>query len=364
MHLLKCWRLSRERYTLTGIECPSCGACLMSPRLVCPICESEVEQVVRSVFPPLNPMNDNPQGEGAVVVSVLVPTYNAAATIRATLSSVMAQDFSEPYEVIVVDSSSDGTSAIISKEFPQVHLIRRNEQTDPGTARNLGISRARGEIIAYIDADCTASPGWLSRMVSAHRAGHLVVGGAVENGNPESLVAWAGYLGEFREFLPVGKARLVSHVATCNISYERSIFIQYGVFPTSFYPQEDLLYHWRLAQQGVSIWFDPDIRVAHTHRAKWAPYVRHQRRIGRITAQVLKLTNGEGAFLARSPMLATLVMPILPVVKFLRTVAHFLSQRPEVLRCHSSALIVLLGGLYAWGIGFAEGTWEAPLRIP
>jgi len=336
----------------------------MSPRLVCPICQSEVEQVVQSVFPSLNPVNGNPQGEGAVVVSVLIPAYNAAATIRATLSSVMAQDFGEPYEVIVVDSSSDGTPAIISQEFPKVHLIHRNEQTDPGTARNLGIALARGEIVACIDADCTAPPDWLSRMATAHRAGHLVVGGAVENGNPDSLVAWAGYLGEFREFLPVGKARLVSHVPTCNISYQRSVFTRYGVLPTSFYPQEDLLYHWWLAHHGVHIWFDPDIRVMHTHRAKWVPYVRHQRRIGRITAQVLRLTNGEGVFLARSPMLATLVIPILPVVKFLRTVAHFLRQRPEVLRRHSSALILLLGGLYAWGIGFAEGAWEAPLRIP
>jgi glycosyltransferase involved in cell wall biosynthesis len=156
-----------------------------------------------------------------VSITVLIPAYNAAGTIRATLSSLLAQDFDEAYEIIVVDSSSDETPTIIAQEFPKVHLIHQDQETDPGTARNLGIVGAKGEIIACIDADCIAPPTWLNRMVAAQQAGHQVVGGTVENGNPDSLIAWAGYLGEFREWLPVGQARLVDHVPTCNISYHR-----------------------------------------------------------------------------------------------------------------------------------------------
>ncbi|MCP4519375.1 MAG: glycosyltransferase, partial [Delftia sp.] len=222
----------------------------------------------------------------------------------------------------------------------------------------------RGEIIACLDSDCVAPPHWIKRMVAAQRAGNLVVGGSVENGNPEKALAWASYLGEFREFIPIGEPRLMRHVPTCNISYHRSIFGRFGGFPTTFYPQEDLLFHWRLSQQGVGIWFDPHIQVRHTHRAAWRPYLRHQRRIGHITAQVLELTGDEGAFLARSSLLALLTMPLLPAVKFLRTIAYFANYQPAIIRKHWSALPALLVGLYAWGSGFVAGAWDDPLRIP
>ncbi|HEY74301.1 MAG TPA: glycosyltransferase [Thermoflexia bacterium] len=353
------WRFNRERYTLTGAQCANCGERFLTPRLICPQCHSEIEQVARDVFPTLAGMKE----ENPVSVTVLIPSYNAAGTIRGTLSSLLAQDFDESYEIIVVDSSSDETPRIIASEFPTVHLIHLDQQTDPGTARNLGIVQAAGEIIACIDADCIAPPDWLKRMMAAQRADHEVVGGAVENGNSESVIAWAGYLGEFREWLPVGKPRLVNHVPTCNISYNRSIFARFGGFPTEFYPQEDLLFHWRLSQHGVPIWFDPNTRVRHVHRSTWRAYNRHLRRIGRITARVLKLTGDEGVFLARSPVLALLAAPVLPLVKWLRTVGVFMSQQPDVLREHTLALAPFLVGLCAWAMGFVEGAWSPPLRV-
>jgi GT2 family glycosyltransferase len=152
-------------------------------------------------------------------------------------------------------------------------------------------------------------------------------------------------------------------VPTCNISYHRSVFSRFGGFPTEFYPQEDLLYHWRLSQHGVPIWFSPDIRVSHTHRSTWRAYSQHLRRIGRITARVLNLTGEEGAFLARSPLLALTAVPVLPLFKWLRTIGTFLSQQPQVLRRRAVALVPFLAGLYFWAAGFAEGAWAPPLLV-
>ena len=358
------WRFNRKRYTLTGVKCASCGAQSLVPRLVCPQCHSEIEQVAQQVFPALaTTEQDRARVEHPVSVTVLIPVYNGAHTIRNTLLSLLEQKFDERYEIIVVDSSSDETPHIIADEFPTVHLIRRDRQTDPGTARNLGIARARGEIIACTDADCIAPSDWLARMVAAQRLGHKVVGGTIENGHPDSLISWAGYLGEFRQWLPVGQARPVEHVPTCNISYHRSVFDQFGGFPTQFYPQEDLLFHWRLAQHKVPIWFDPNIRVRHVHRTTWSAYCRHLYRIGNITARVLKLTNDQGVFLVRSPVLALLAAPVLPLIKWLRTISVFLSQQPKVLRAHALALVPFLLGLYVWVIGFVRGSWDPPLPV-
>lgn len=352
------WRRSKERYRLLGTECPRCGSRFVAPRLVCPTCREEVESLSSEVFPRIA----TPATGERIAASVIIPSYNAAATIRQTLSSLQAQDCPEPYEVIVVDSSDDGTDRIIAGEFPWVRLLHLLQRTDPGTARNLGIARSQGEVIACLDADCVAPTDWLGRMLEAQRAGHLVVGGAVENGNPASLVARAGYMGEFREFLPVGSPRMVGHVPTCNISYHRSIFARFGGFPTRFYPQEDLLFHWRLAHHGVAIWFDPSIRVRHFHRASFPSYLIHQHRIGQITARVLRLTGEEGAFLARSPVLALLASPLLPLYKWARTLGVFLNHAPSVLRRSLLASLLLLPGLYAWVAGFVAGAWGPPLH--
>ncbi|MBE3118748.1 MAG: glycosyltransferase [Candidatus Atribacteria bacterium] len=90
-------------------------------------------------------MNDSP------LVSVVIPAYNASRWIAETLESVLAQDFTD-YEIIVVDSSEDDTSQVVAGFGERVCCIRvRKEGT--GSARNVGIRAARGEYIAFVDAD-------------------------------------------------------------------------------------------------------------------------------------------------------------------------------------------------------------------
>jgi glycosyltransferase involved in cell wall biosynthesis len=290
--------------------------------------------------------------------SVIIPSYDSEQTIIPCLSSVMAQDLAEPYEVIVVDSSKDRTPYLIRKQFPTVKLIHLERRTDPGTARNIGIAKAQGEILAFIDSDCVASHDWLQRMIRAHDSQHRVVGGAIENGNPDTLISRAGYVIEFREFLPIGLPRMVKHIPTCNISYKREVFTNYGGFRGDFYPQEDLLYNWEIRQKGERILFDPAIRVAHHHRTKLRDYLKHQVNIGQVTPWVLKRTDLPGSFIAAQPWLATLALPLLPLVKFIRTVTTFLRLQPETILHRPFLLPLLLLGLIFWGVGFARGTYE------
>lgn len=352
------WRTRSERYRLVGTECPHCDARYAFPRLVCSVCGRPLEALDKEIFPTV----ETPPADERVAVTVIIPAYNAKATIRGTLDSLAAQQDAPSYEVIVVDSSKDGTDQIIAEAYPWVKLIHQSEKTDPGMARNLGLSASHGQVIACLDADCIAPKDWLARIMADQRAGHEVVGGAVENGKSQSAVAWAGYMGEFREFIPSGRPRIVSHIPTCNIAYHRTIFERFGGFPTRFYPQEDLLYHWRLGHHGVPLWFDPGLIVQHMHRSTWRGYLQHQHRIGKITTRMLQVTGGEGAFLARSPLLTLLSVPALPLVKWGRTLAAFWSRQPGTVRKHVPAVAVLLIGLYAWMLGFVAGTFGPPLH--
>ena len=99
----------------------------------------------------------------APLVSVIVPVYNAEKYLAATLGGVIAQDY-RPIEVLVVDDGSTDGSGDIARGFPEVRYFHQPNQ-GPAVARNVGIENARGELIAFLDADDTWMPTKLSLQV-------------------------------------------------------------------------------------------------------------------------------------------------------------------------------------------------------
>jgi len=102
------------------------------------------------------------------LVSVVIPAFDAAANIRQTLNSVLAQTYEEIEVIVVDDGSSDATSAIV-EEFVErdarFHLIRQSN-AGVGAARNTAIQRARGKYIAPLDADDLWLPEKLEKQVA------------------------------------------------------------------------------------------------------------------------------------------------------------------------------------------------------
>ena len=98
-------------------------------------------------------------------VSVIIPCFNARNTIAKTLGALLQQKTESTFEIIVVDSSNDGTDSIIRNQFPEVKLIHLDRQTLPGSGRNLGVQHAQGEIIMFTDADCVPDPDWISQII-------------------------------------------------------------------------------------------------------------------------------------------------------------------------------------------------------
>lgn len=109
------------------------------------------------------------------LVSVIVPAYNEEKFIKRCLNSLLNQDLpKDKYEIIVVDNNCiDKTIAIASSM--NVGIIRETEQ-GLVHARIRGIKEAKGEIIAFLDADSKASPKWLKRMIKVYQKDNNVVG--------------------------------------------------------------------------------------------------------------------------------------------------------------------------------------------
>lgn len=123
-------------------------------------------------------MAANDAGAGAQV-SVIIPHLNQHAALTACLASLAAQS-TAPGEVIVVDNGSARLPEAECAAFPGTRLLVE-PTPGPGPARNCGVAAARGSVLAFIDADCTASPDWIAAALArlAAEPGTGVLGGDV-----------------------------------------------------------------------------------------------------------------------------------------------------------------------------------------
>jgi glycosyltransferase involved in cell wall biosynthesis len=96
-----------------------------------------------------------PQDNKMPVISVVIPTYNAANYLKETLDSVLAQDYDDFEIVIVDDCSTDQTKRIIDQYASEkiVYIKLERNHGGPSKARNVGINKAKGKYIALCDSD-------------------------------------------------------------------------------------------------------------------------------------------------------------------------------------------------------------------
>jgi hypothetical protein len=99
-------------------------------------------------------------------VTVVLPLYNKALYVRRALDSIAAQTFYDFEAIIVDDGSTDGGGEIAGQYADARMRVLCQENAGPGAARNRGIAEARGEFIAFLDADDEWRPEYLAHAVA------------------------------------------------------------------------------------------------------------------------------------------------------------------------------------------------------
>ena len=192
---------------------------------------------------------------------MIVPAHNAAETIGRALTSLAEQDLEAPYEVIVVDDGSvDRTVEVVNTFAPsmQIRLIRQ-EQRGPAAARNAGVAASSGEMLAFTDADCYATRGWLAAGVQGLERAELVQG-AVAPDPAAALGPWDRTLWVERE---------TGLYETANLFVRRRLLEELGGFEVWLDPKvgkpiaEDVWFGWRARRAGARTAFRADALVHH-----------------------------------------------------------------------------------------------------
>lgn len=203
-----------------------------------------------------------------VAVSVIVPAFNAMDTLRGCLDSLTALPTVPSHEIIVVDNgSTDGTLAF-ARTYPGVTALSYTETQGPSGARNAGAQAARGEILAFTDADCVVSQDWLRAGLAAFSPWVSGVAGAIEGVEPRNEVqAWMNA----RRILD--QRPTLSHpyrpfIQTANAFYRRRDFIEAGGFDETMPVGEDCDLSWRILEVSRGGFaYSEEALVLHDHRA-------------------------------------------------------------------------------------------------
>ena len=212
-------------------------------------------------------------------ISVVIPSYNHCKELLICLRSIYEQETKFSFEIIVADSSFENIQNTIRSEFPQVNVVHRDQQMLPGTARNAGVKKAKAEILAFTDSDCTVDKDWLNQIMRAQNSGHNVICGAIRNGYPGNLIATAEYFMECGEYIPERKSQFVDMFPAGNLSIKKTLFETAGGFPNSIAAEDDLL-SFNLKQHGNSIYFDNSIAITHFQRTKLKNLWQKQKNLG------------------------------------------------------------------------------------
>jgi glycosyltransferase involved in cell wall biosynthesis len=293
---------------------------------------------------------------GDIVCSVVIPTYNGAGTIGPCLASVLEQDFSKPFEVIVVDSSADETPALVRRRYPEVTLIHLDKQTPEGEARNIGVKSARGEFIAMTDQDCVVPKDWLAR-IEAHLRRHdrAAVGGSINPSRGDDWFARGSFLAEFSGFLRGDWPGVRRSVPTGNIAYRAQVFRDGLRFPAAFPISEDLVFNHALSRRGGRIYFDPTLAVTHINRQGLRAAWRHMRYLGMGSARARRMQPGlPGGLLLRRPWLTA----ALPFYRWLAVMWRLARRSPVYMAEAHFYAIPIFVCLISWTLGFREGLAE------
>lgn len=226
-----------------------------------------------------------PPGPAPPRISVLICTYNGAATLAETCRAVSQLEYPD-YEAIVVDDGSTDASAEIARAHG--FTVISTENRGLSSARNTALSVATGAIVAYIDDDAMPDPDWLTYLARTFTSTDFVAVGGPNLPVPgDGAVADAVAVAPGNPIHVLLEDREAEHIPGCNSAFRADALRAIGGFDPRFRTAgDDVDVCWQLHDRGWRIGYCAAAVIWHHRRRTVRAYLRQQRGYGQAEAML------------------------------------------------------------------------------
>jgi GT2 family glycosyltransferase len=216
-------------------------------------------------------------------ISVVVCTHNGEATLAQCLDRAAELTYPD-FEVVVVDDGSTDGSADVARARG-VTLVQ-TEHRGLSFARNAGVQRADGAIVAFLDDDAYPDPDWLHYVAASLRANdHAGMGGPNIPPEDDGLIADCVAAAPGGPIHVLISDREAEHVPGCNMAFRKSALQEIGGFDERFrVAGDDVDVCWRLQEAGHTLGFSAGAVVMHRRRDSVRRYLKQQYGYGKAEA--------------------------------------------------------------------------------
>jgi mycofactocin system glycosyltransferase len=219
-------------------------------------------------------------------VAVVVPVRDRPDDLDRCLASIGSD-----HPVVVVDDASHDPAAVAAvAKAHGAKLVVRTQNGGPGRARNDGLGAVTAELVAFVDSDCTATPGWLDGLTWMFDDPEL--GGAAPRVRPRvppapsrrPAVDGFNWSHSALDLGPkegeVGPRAAIRFVPSAALIVRRSALLDVGGFDPAMRVGEDVDLVWRLVAAGWRVRYAPSVVVAHAEPRRWVDLMARRFRYG------------------------------------------------------------------------------------
>lgn len=262
-----------------------------------------------------------------VILSLIIPCFNAERYIARCLDSILASKFSA-YEIIVVDDHSQDQSPSIIRQYqplPQIKAVFLNQNQGPAQARNIGTRLATGNYLFFLDIDTKIAPNCLNHIVAKLESSPKV--GAIQ-----ACLETGGHFLTFFGFpyeIPVSKQeKLIFGARSAGLAIRKKLFEKIGGFDEDYFIYgEDTDLSWRVWLAGYQVIFLPQAKVYHFQKSSLTPKTQ-----SRLFYEGAK--NSTSNLLKNAPLkLLILMLPLHLLAWLVLSWKLLLQKRPHLAFC-------------------------------
>ena len=318
-----------------------------------------------------------------MLFSVVIAVRNEKKVIKRCIEQIFAQDTTEDFELFVIDGmSTDGTFELLTELKNSFNFtLLKNKKINAAAGRNLGIKKAKGKYIAFIDGDAIPAKDWLRQIKKVFDAHDESVAGV---GGPDLLpkdstkkeeciglvmtspLARGGRLNPSTQHSLSYQEKSVGHIPTCNLCLRKKVIDEMNGFDENFVKGQDLELNHRIKQAGYTLLYSPKVTVVHYRKDSFR----------RFTHQIYKWAKAKIAIIKKHGMQGLVShIYIWPIYAFLAlfmgiSIFYFMDLSFQFV------FLLFLGFISYFGLLLAEATqlvlinkkkrlfWYALLLIP